>query len=117
MEQFDMAIKQPELVDEPTRRLMDTLARNTPQLKKAPDLAESRARVKRRHAGGKQNLSQRDASVRSQKAQNCLDSATYCDDMASHVQDHGVKLSFAESARLWRLLAKQIKRLEKEQKS
>jgi hypothetical protein len=112
-EQFVMTMKRPELLDEPTRRLMATLAQNTP--KWTPKLAEPRARVTRRRAVGTRNVSQRDATLLS--AQDCLDSATYCDDMASHVQDYDVKLSFAESARSWRILAQQIERPEKEQKS
>ncbi|HKF11063.1 MAG TPA: hypothetical protein VKB89_20440 [Xanthobacteraceae bacterium] len=53
--------------------------------------------------------------MKSTQVQRCLEKAAYCERMAVVVSDADARLQFAEVAKQWQYLAKQIEELEKEQ--
>ena len=53
--------------------------------------------------------------MKSPQVQRCLDKAAYCERMAAIASDADASLQFAEVAKQWQHLAKQIEELEAEQ--
>lgn len=52
--------------------------------------------------------------VKSPQVQKCLEKAAYCERMVSIVSDADARFQFAEVAKQWQHLAKQIEELESE---